>query len=86
MKLMQFNKKAASLPHVDGSFVFARSRQCSPHLINGSLGRLESTIKTASRSVLRFLQVSRSWQTDRRTDHATSSVTIGHIYTVFQKR
>ena len=40
----------------------------------------ESRTQTVYRSVQRFLQGSRSWQTDRRTDHCTPSVTIGRIY------
>jgi len=52
------------------------------HLIHGSLGPPESTTQTASRSVQPFLQGSRSRQTHRPTDHATSSVTIGCIYVV----
>jgi len=47
------------------------------HLIRGFLGPPDSTFQTASRSVQPFLQGSRSWQTDRQTDHATPSVTIG---------
>jgi len=51
-----------------------------PHLIHGSLGPPESTTQTASRSVQPFLQGSLVWQTDRPTDHATRSVTVGRIY------
>jgi len=51
-----------------------------PHLILGSLGPPKSSIQTASRSVQPFLQGSLVWQTDRPTDHATLSVTIGRIY------
>jgi len=40
----------------------------------------ELTTETASRSVEPFLQGSLPWQTDRQTDHATRSVTIGRIY------
>jgi len=51
-----------------------------PRLIHGSLGQPESTTKMASRSVQPFSQGSPVWQTDRPTDHATQSVTIGRIY------
>jgi len=51
-----------------------------PHLIHGSLGPTESSMQTASRSVQPFLQGSLVWQTDQQTDHATRSITIGHIY------
>jgi len=51
-----------------------------PHLIHGSLGPPESWTQMASRSMQAFLQSSLVWQTDRPTDHATWSVTIGHIY------
>jgi len=44
------------------------------HLIHGSLGSSESSTQTASRSV-QLLHYC-----DRPTDHATRSVTIGHIY------
>ena len=40
----------------------------------------EPTAQTPSRSVQPFLQGLRLWQTDRPTDHATRSVTIGRIY------
>jgi len=50
--------------------------ELDPHLIHGSLDPPESTTQRASRSVQPFMQGSRSWQTDRPTDHATS-VTIG---------
>jgi len=43
------------------------------------LGRTKSSTQTASRSVHPFLQGSLLWQTDRQTDHATRSVTIGSI-------
>jgi len=48
------------------------------HLIHGSLSPLESTSQTASRpvhAVQPLLQDSRSWQTDRQTDHATPVAT-----------
>jgi len=57
-------------------------RDMNPHLTHGSFGPPESTTQTASRAVQPFLQGSRSWQTDRQTDHATPSVTIGRIYVV----
>ena len=40
-----------------------------PHLIRGSLGPPESQTQTTFRSVQRCLPCSRSWQTDRQTDH-----------------
>jgi len=56
-------------------FSFPRPLKIAPshegsgsHLIHGSLGLLESTTQTASRSVSPFLNGSRSWQTDRPTD------------------
>jgi len=54
-----------------------------PHLIHGSLGPPESWIQTASWSVQPFLQGLLVWQTDRQTDHATQSVTIGRIYVLW---
>ena len=54
------------------------------HIIHGSLGPSESTAHTASRSVQPFLHSSRSWWTDRQTDHTTRSITIGHIYTLLR--
>jgi len=50
------------------------------HLIHGSLCTPKSSTQTASRSVQPFLQGSLVWQTDRPTDHATRSITIGCIY------
>jgi len=49
---------------------------------NGSLGPPETISKLASRTVQPFLQGSQSCQTDRQTDHATPSTTIGRIYLV----
>jgi len=55
-----------------------------PNLIHGSLSPIESWTQTASRSVQPFLHSSLLWQTDwqtvRPTQHATRSVTVGHIY------
>jgi len=57
---------------------------CGPHLIHGSLGPPESSSQTASWSVQPFWHGSLVWQSDRPTDrptnHATRSVTIGCIY------
>ena len=47
-----------------------------PHVIHGSLSPPESRTQTATRSLQPFLQGSLVWQTDRRTDHATRSVTV----------
>jgi len=68
---------------MDGSVVFARWRQCAPHLIHDSLGPSEPTTQTASQSIQPFLQGSTTVtdrQLDPKTDHATRSVTIGCIY------
>jgi len=48
-------KNAASPPHMGGSGVFARLRQCAPHVTHTSMGPPESTTQTASRSVKPFL-------------------------------
>ena len=50
----KFDKKAASPPHVDGSIVFTRWRQCAPHLTHASLGPPESIPQTTSRWVQPF--------------------------------
>jgi len=50
-----------------------------PHLIHRSLGPLQSSTQTASRSVQLFLQGSLVWQTERPTDHAARSVIIGYV-------
>ena len=47
-------QKAALLPHMDASIVFARWRQCAPHIIHASLDPPESTSQTGSRSVQPF--------------------------------
>jgi len=47
---------------------------------SGSLGQPESSTQMASQSVQSFLHGSLLWQTDRPTDRATRSVTIGRIY------
>jgi len=57
-----------------------------PRVTHDSLGPFEPSTQTASRSVQPFLQGSlvlvwqTDGQTDRPTDHATRSVTIGRIY------
>jgi len=43
---------------MDGTVVFARWRQCAPHLIHAPLSSPESTTQTASRSVQPFLHSS----------------------------
>jgi len=55
-------------------------RNWNPHLMHGSLGPPKSTPQMESRLVQPFLQGSRSWQTDRPTDHITPSLTIGCSY------
>jgi len=51
-------QEGPSPPYTDGSVVFARWRQCAPHLVYDSLGPPESTTQTASRSVQPFLHSS----------------------------
>ena len=51
-----------------------------PHPIHGTLGPPKSSTQIASSSVQPFLQGSLVWQTDIPRDHATRSVTTGHIY------
>jgi len=78
-----FDKKAASLPHTDGSIVFARWRQCARS--SNAWFRGPTRVHTRSRSVQPFLQGSRLCKTDdRQTDHTTPSVTIGRIYAVLR--
>ena len=60
--------KAASRPHIDGSFAFAMLGQCAPHLIHASLGPLESTSQAASRSVQPFC-----------TSHCRFSITVSTV-------
>ena len=61
--------------------LFVRWRPCAPHAPNICfLGPPESSTQTSSGSVQPFLKVSLVWQTDRQTDHASRSVTIGSIY------
>jgi len=52
--MVKFDKKAASPPHTENSIVFARWRQCAPHLIYASLGPPKSVPQTASWSVQLF--------------------------------
>jgi len=51
-------QQAASLPHMDGSVVFVKWRQCAPHLIYASLGPPESSTQMAFPSVQSFLHSS----------------------------
>ena len=75
-----YDKKAASPPpHADGSVVFARVRQCAPHLTHASLDPPESVHPNGS-AVFAGLAVVMDGPTDRQTEHATPSVTIGRIY------
>ena len=53
------------LCHTDWSIVFARWRQCDPHLIYGSSGSTESATQMAPGLFQPFLQGSRSWPADR---------------------
>ena len=55
---------------------------CTPiSVIHDSLGLSEPTTQMTAQSVQPFLHSPLLWQTDQRqTDHATRSVTIGHIY------
>jgi len=50
-----------------------------PHLTRGSLGPPESHHKRHHNRFSCFCRGSRLRQSDRQTDHATQSVTIGHI-------
>jgi len=72
--------EVASPPYTDGSIVFVRLRQCASPLTHASLGTPESTSQTPSRSVqplIAGLTIVTDRPTDRQTDHATLSVTIG---------
>ena len=58
------------------------SSDLDSHLMHASLGPHESALETVSRLVQPFLQGSRTWPTDRQTDHGTPCV--GNAYnTVF---
>ena len=46
-------------PNMDGSAVFARWRQCAPHITHGSSGSPKSSTETAPQSVQPFLHSSR---------------------------
>ena len=71
--------KAASSPHTAGSVVFARWRQCAPHLMR-FLGPIRvhnpSNISVGSAIFVGLTTVT-DWSIDRPTDHATPSVTTG---------
>jgi len=54
-------------------------RDLDLHVIYGSLRPHESSLQTAYWSVQPFLQCSRTWPTDRHTDHFTPSVAVGRI-------
>ena len=49
--------QTATWPHMDGSIVFVRWRQCAPNLTLAFLDQPESTYRTASRSVQSFAQL-----------------------------
>jgi len=55
----QSSKKAALPPHMDGSIIFARWRQCAPHLKHASLDPPQFTPQTTSGSVQLFLHSAR---------------------------
>jgi len=60
--------------------VFARWRQCAPHLIHASLAHLSPQPKWHHSAVFAVLTTVTDQQTDRQTDPATRSVTTGRIY------
>jgi len=77
--------KAASPPHMDGTIVFARLRQCAPHLIMVSLVHLKQNSKWHRDLFSCFSRDhGRDRQTDRQIDHATLSLTIGRSYIVLR--
>jgi len=55
------------------------------YVIYCSLGPLESTLQMAAWLVQPFLQVSRLWSSERCTDHATTSVAVGHILILYMQ-
>jgi len=76
-------QQAASSPHMDGSMVFTRLRQCAPPSNTCFLGPARVQIPNGisiSSAVFGGLTTVTERQTDRPTDHATWSVTSGHIY------
>ena len=69
-------KGRASPPHMDGSIVFARLRQCAlPHNMLPWIPHIPNCISIGSAVFVGFMIV-----TDRQPDHATLSITIGRIY------
>jgi len=61
-------------------------RHVDPHLTHGSLGPPESTVQTASRSVQPFCAAQDCDRTtDRQTDRATPSITIGRNFVVYSE-
>ena len=71
-------QQATSPPHMAGSMVFARWRQCIPPPNMCFLGPTRAKSQTASRSAQPILQSSLVWKT--QTDHATRTVTTGRIH------
>jgi len=69
-------QQAASPQHMDNSMAFAMWRQCAPRLIRASLSPPKSTTQTVSRSDQPSLDGC-GRRTDRQTDHAAGSVTVG---------
>ena len=75
-------EKAASPPHMDGSIIFARWRQCAAHP-HASFGPPVSTTQTASRSIQ---QLCRAHDCDRTTDRPTNGETDRPRYSVCNNR
>jgi len=42
-----FGHKAASPPHINGSAVFARWRQCAPHILKPKMVAMTTSLSTA---------------------------------------
>ena len=69
-------QQAASPPHMDGSMILARLRQCAPHLIHVSFGLPESKSQTAFRLVQPFLHTVHSRESLYFTTRRTFSLKI----------
>ena len=82
---------AASLPRTNRSLVFARWRQCVPHLIHGSLGQLRESVSEKRHlgrfrhfagltGIYAYIQTSTHTQADRQTTERATCAAVGRTY------
>jgi len=70
--------------HTPFNTCFLVSPEYIPHMASQSVGMVPLAHPSPQPKQHVFMQGSQLWQTDRLTDHATLSITMGHIYIVLR--